>query len=90
MPFVEITEKQEKISAEAEFAGLVSDKNNIVYEIKILNETQRIVDWRQGLASELLRIEIEFRQKQIKGIDEKLSVLRQKLGIETPTIHTEL
>jgi hypothetical protein len=84
MPFIEITEEQEKILTEAEFACLVSDRNNIMYEIKILSETQRMVDWRQGLASGLLCIEIASRQKQIKDIDEKLSVLRKKLGIETP------
>lgn len=90
MPLVEITEEQEKILNKAEFTSLTSDRSHIAHEIGILKEVKKIFHWGQGLASDILLSEIETRERKILEIDKKLAVLRKKLGIETPTIHTEL
>lgn len=89
MPLVEITEEQEKILNEAEFARLVSVRNDIAHKIMILEMvcsfaySQRLLQLAQQEAKE--------HQSEIDNIiDIKLAVLRKKLDIETPTLHTEL
>jgi len=43
MSLVEITKKQEKVLDEAEFACLVSERNNLTYEISILQIAKTLV-----------------------------------------------
>ena len=88
MPLVEITEEQEKILAETEFACLVSDRNNKAYEIAALHSAKSIIS-TESLRSDL-QIEIMARQATLFEINLNLNKLRKKLGIETPTLHTEL
>jgi hypothetical protein len=88
MPLVEITEKQEKVLDETEFACLVSERNNLTYEISILQIAKALVF--KGKTKGDLQVDIMNRQVRLSKIGIKLKNLRQKLGIETPTIHTEL
>ena len=88
MPLVEITEEQEKILGEAEFACLISERNNLTYEISILNIAKTLV--ARGKTKGDLQVDIMNRQARLFKIDIKLRSLRQKLGIEAPTINTEL
>jgi hypothetical protein len=88
MPFVEITEEQEKILAKAKFDEYVGLRSKYNLEADKLDEVACFINsktFREICIGEILRRVITLRE-----IDRELDILRKKLGIETPTIHTEL
>jgi len=69
----------EKILAEAEYACIVSDRNNAVVEIATLKAAKQLVFSRKlsdGLGREILR-----RETNLKEITSRLKIICEKLGI---------
>ena len=89
MPLVEITEAQQKLLDKHEFEKLVSERSDLVHEAMVLEEAQKF-RYRQSDILEELWFAAQLRRAGVQEIDEKLTDMRKKLGIETPTIHTEL
>ncbi|MCX6735710.1 MAG: hypothetical protein NTZ13_01345 [Candidatus Parcubacteria bacterium] len=92
MSLVEITEEQQKILDKYEFERLASERDEITKKIfvyRFLTFKPMIFEEDPELL-EKLNEKIRLGESQQKEVDIKLAVLRKKLGIETPTINTEL
>ncbi|TRZ51075.1 hypothetical protein D4R99_04895 [bacterium] len=88
MTLIEINDKQQNILDKNEFEDLVSERNKKNSEISTLTTAKRLCC--SILIKRHMDIEIFSREVDICCIDFRLRVLRKQLGIETPTIHTEL
>jgi len=90
MALVEINEEQQKILDKYEFDKLVEQRSRFSLEIQKLEDVRSFVRKEEEDFREICERGILKRLITIHEIDEALTVSRKKLGIETPTIHTEL
>ncbi|MCK9351345.1 MAG: hypothetical protein WCT49_00330 [Candidatus Paceibacterota bacterium] len=87
MPYVKINGEQQYLLDKHEFERLVSERSKISAEIEALKAVRFV---ENVFFTGRLSLEISSREQKIKSIDLALADHRKKLGIETPTIHTEL
>ncbi len=88
MPFVEVTEEEQKVLDLHRFEKLVAHRAEILGEISIMEKFQEFA--ASTVIQDALLDELDAKEKELSAAEEDLKILRQKLGIETPTIHTEL
>ncbi len=88
MPLVEITHEEQSTLYLHRFEKLVASRAKILGDISVIEKFQAFAASTE-IQGVLLK-ELDIQERKLSAVEEGLKILRQKLGIETPTIHTEL